>query len=84
MRIIRKFVLAGLFVALNTMAFAHNHQHDGACAADGGAEKHSCGDAGMVFKPQANINSCILFTTLSVNEIFAGSPLLGNVGVILS
>ena len=81
MRIIRKFVLAGLFVALNTMAFAHNHQHDGACDADGGAmAQHSCG-ADKMMKPQANMAPQ---TVAFQNDIYAAVNTVDNTIDIIS
>ena len=81
MRIIRKFVLAGLFVALNTMAFAHNHQHDGACDADGGAmAQHSCGTDKMM-KPQANMAPQ---TIAFQNDIYAAVNIVDNTIDIIS
>ena len=75
MRIIRKFVLAGLFVALNTMAFAQEHQHDGACATEGGADKHSCGGIEKIMKPQANMAPQ---TIAFQNDIYAALNTVDN------
>ena len=81
MRIIRKFVLAGLFVALNTMAFAHNHQHDGACATEGDAmAQHSCGTEKMM-KPQANMAPQ---TVAFQNDIYAAVNTVDNTIDIIS
>ena len=81
MRIIRKFVLAGLFVALNTMAFAQEHQHDGACANEGGADKHSCGGIEKIMKPQANMAPQ---TIAFQNDIYAAVNIVDNTIDIIS
>lgn len=78
MKIIRKFVLAGLLLGLNAMAFAHDHQHDGcANAANDGAvapAPHVCG-APKPMKPQANMAPQLIAFQ---NDVYAAINVVDN------
>ena len=77
MRIIRKFVLAGLLLGLNAMAFAQDHQHHDGCTGnhDSATEPHVCVNDAKAMKPQANMAPQ---TMAFQNDIYAAINTVDN------
>ncbi len=77
MRIIRKFVLAGLLLGLNAMAFAQDHQHHDGCTGnhDSATEPHVCANDAKAMKPQANMAPQ---TMAFQNDIYAAINTVDN------
>ena len=77
MRIIRKFVLAGLLLGLNAMAFAQDHQHHDGCTGnhDSATEPHVCVNDVKAMKPQANMAPQ---TMAFQNDIYAAINTVDN------
>lgn len=77
MRIIRKFVLAGLLLGLNAMAFAQDHQHHDGCTGnhDSATEPHVCVNDAKSMKPQANMAPQ---TMAFQNDIYAAINTVDN------
>ncbi len=77
MRIIRKFVLAGLLLGLNAMAFAQDHQHHDGCTGnhDSTTEPHVCVNDAKAMKPQANMAPQ---TMAFQNDIYAAINTVDN------
>ena len=77
MRIIRKFVLAGLLLGLNAMAFAQDHQHHDGCTGnhDSATEQHVCANDAKAMKPQANMAPQ---TMAFQNDIYAAINTVDN------
>ena len=83
MRIIRKFVLAGLLLGLNAMAFAQDHQHHDGCTGnhDSATEPHVCVNDAKAMKPQANMAPQ---TMAFQNDIYAAINTVDNTIDIIS
>ena len=77
MRIIRKFVLAGLLLGLNAMAFAQDHQHHDGCTGnhDSATEPHVCVNDAKAMKPQTNMAPQ---TMAFQNDIYAAINTVDN------
>ena len=77
MRIVRKFVLAGLLLGLNAMAFAQDHQHHDGCTGnhDSATEPHVCVNDVKAMKPQANMAPQ---TMAFQNDIYAAINTVDN------